>query len=110
MFFHVRSKEAADRDDVEPALSRRVECGADQKRSEALAFVIFGHFGVSEGDLPGRQHVGREGEGAVAEVDLEAMAVRVIANGVVAHPALTKLSRTFLRPACSKSISSLLPS
>ena len=105
----VGREERADRDHLKTAFAGRCERGADEQAAETLPFVGWRDFGVSEYDLARSEAVLSDGEAAIAEIDFEAMLFGVVAN-CRGDSALTKLSSTFLRPACSKSISSLLPS
>jgi RecA-family ATPase len=78
----VSGEKGADRDHLEPALARRVEREADQRRADALAFVARRHFGVGEHDLAAEQIVFRDRNAAVAEVGLEAMLLGIVADRV----------------------------
>ena len=53
--------ERALRDDLQPPVARRVECGADQFRADAAAFQCLGHDGVGEDDRAAFHLIGRDG-------------------------------------------------
>lgn len=82
MLAQIGGEEGADGHHLQPALPRRGEAGLDQRGAEPLAAMTFRHHRMVEADHAREQVVGGEGDLAAAEVDLEPVAGRVVADGV----------------------------
>src|SRR5580765_4463289 len=79
----VVGEERTDRDHLESAFSRRFQGEADERGANTLSLVGRRHFGVGEDDLAVEQLVVGNGKAAVTEVDLEAVLLTIVADGIV---------------------------
>ena len=93
MLLHVGSEEGANRNDLQPTPTSRVEGEPDEGRADALAFMRFRNPGVGEHDLVRCEGVFGDRERPVAEIDFETVTLGIVV-GVVAgvYPA-TRASR-----------------